>query len=1035
MSSPTPEPGEAENPFAPVPYEPRPAGGDEPSLPIGQGGDDPRDRLDDVAEAGPAGDLPSAPSIAVEPVALPPRTGWRLVTLIAGDGKEPPAGLADDLAESTWCAVSALWHPSLLARAAELPAIEPVEAPSAAGPREIRVLPKGIWERLPSGYETGALDAGTLLLEAGADRAALVHQIQEHLGSVGTVETSLDPTMVALADDFLALGATRWLVRDLAAVMGYLDAINHQALSREVLAGADAWQACDCSTAVNRLRAGFEVLTQARERFYPVDAYLVDLCLLDPASPAGCLKSTLDPRLAITFVAPAQAIETQANQDPDGIEQLRQAIREGWVDVAGGPAAEVEDLVLPLESILWQFRRGGEMYRAALDERNVVTYARRRFGLYCQLPQIAKRFGFRFALHLGFDAGRFPVRPDVKRLWESPDGSTIETLFRPPLAADHPAQGLFIAFRLAATMRKDHVATLPLLHWPSPVATWYRDLRRGASYSPVLGRWVTLGDYFHLTDRPYEAFRPDHDAYVSPYLAQAAARRDPEPISRLARHHRLRARFESVQTMRALARSIAAAGSAFSKGAEPPDQMAPEDDAIVSVENSIETAAHAQAAAALEPLEERWAGELARGILGARSSAEPASQPGYLVINPLGIPRRVAVILPGAAPDLRPEGALRAAQFTELGVLGVVDLPAFGFAWVAAESGPESPAALTGCLSARGRMLKNESIELKIDETTGGIRGVMAVGETSGRLGQQLVVVNPGLAEGGPGGTSMRAERFEIDLAGPALVQATASGNLIDPATAATLGRFSQRYRLWTGRPVLEIDIALEEIDPAWLARAQRSDPWTCYVACRWAWPDPSAMLRRTVLLASVVTELARPETPYALDLSTRRQRAALLCGGLPYHQKHGSRMLDTLLLAGAETGREFRLGVVLDLEHPYQAALDLITPAPVLPTSEGPPASGARGWLLHLDHKAVAVTHVGFVESTGEGRGWGLVLNLIETAGQSARCRIRFFRDPTWARQVDFQGELIVDLPIDRDAVLVDLTPSELARLEVTLA
>ena len=145
--------------------------------------------------------------------------------------------------------------------------------------------------------------------------------------------------------------------------------------------------------------------------------------------------------------------------------------------------------------------------------------------------------------------------------------------------------------------------------------------------------------------------------------------------------------------------------------------------------------------------------------------------------------------------------------------------------------------------------------------------------------------------------------------------------------------------------------------------------------------------------------------------------------------------MLDTLLVAGAETACKFQLGVVLDLEHPFQAALDLITPAPVVPTSEGPPASGAQGWLLHLDHKAIAVTHVGFVKSTGNGRGWGLVLNLIETAGQSARCRIRFFRNPTWARQVDFQGELIVDFSIDRDAVLVDLTPSELARVEVTLA
>ena len=42
---------------------------------------------------------------------------------------------------------------------------------------------------------------------------------------------------------------------------------------------------------MNRLRAGFEILTQARERFYPVDAYVVDFCLLDPALPPGSLAS------------------------------------------------------------------------------------------------------------------------------------------------------------------------------------------------------------------------------------------------------------------------------------------------------------------------------------------------------------------------------------------------------------------------------------------------------------------------------------------------------------------------------------------------------------------------------------------------------------------------------------------------------------------------------------------------------------------------------------------------------------------------
>ena len=157
--------------------------------------------------------------------------------------------------------------------------------------------------------------------------------------------------------------------------------------------------------------------------------------------PAGVLADPLEVPIPISFIAPAQAIENQALHDPQRVAALRQAITDGWADVAGGTYSEAEDPLLPLESIVWQFRHGCEVYRAHLDDRNVETYARRRFGLYTQLPQIAKRFGFRYALHLGFDAGRFPIPAETKRLWESPDGSSLESLFRPPLAADRPAQG------------------------------------------------------------------------------------------------------------------------------------------------------------------------------------------------------------------------------------------------------------------------------------------------------------------------------------------------------------------------------------------------------------------------------------------------------------------------------------------------------------------------------------------------------------------------------------------------------------------
>jgi alpha-mannosidase len=955
-----------------------------------------------------------SPESPTEPITA--RDGRTFVALIAFNGVEPPASLSDRDALASWCALSAVWHPALLAEVGALPRVDGVDNPSPASPRDVVVVADGQNERLPSGYRTQAEDLGAVVVDGGSDRSELVEAI---LGRIGRGKPEPGEEGAAVALDFLALGTCWWWLRDLTTGMGHADTLDHENLTREALNGARAWASGDFNGARNRLRAAFELLTQARERFYPVDAYVVDLCLVDPAMPGGVLAGPLAAKAPVTFLAPGAAIEAQAGRDPEHLAKLREAISEGWADVVGGAYAEADEPLLPVESILWQFRRGSEVYREHLDGRNVETLARRRFGLYSQLPQIAKRFAYRFAVHLGFDAGRFPIRSEAKRLWESPDHTSIETLTRPPLAADRAVTGAQLAWRLALTMKDDHVATLPLVHWPSPVAGWYLDLRRVAAYSPVLARWVTLNDYFHLTDRPFESFAPESDEYVTPYLAQAVARRDLEPISRRAAHTRLRARFDALSTVHALAEAL---GTATTDG--PPDTPA-----LSEVENALESGRLDEARTAIERLEPFWAGAAARGVVGEATGGRP----GFLVVNPAGIPRRAAVLLPDAAMDLRPEGPLRAAQFTEEGVWAVVELPAFGFAWVPRDSNYEASPAPVGNVSVRDKVLRNEAIGVEIDTSTGGIRGIKGAGEETARLGQQLVVAGLVGPDGQPAASRMRGDEFEVEYGGPALAQAVASGALLGPDDRP-LARFRQRFRLWTGRPLLEIDVAFSELDPAWLKALADADPWSHYLGCRWAWPDPSSMLRRTCLLAPELTEADRPETPDALDLSTRRQRTALLFGGLAHHRRHGTRMLDTLLVTGRETARSFKLGVVLDLEHPFQAATDFIAPAFVVPTDAGPPRTGPTGWLFQLDSRAVAVTRVEYVPSAAEGRGWGLAFHMLETAGQPVRCRLRTFRPPSWARQTDFQNDVVVDLPIDGDAVHVDFTPHELARVEVTL-
>src|SRR5271166_7071627 len=127
MSMPSLGPQDVVPPLTPPPTpETESATADQPDQPVGSRGDDSHCGIGEVESSGQT--LQPQPDLVNEPEPLAPRSGWRLVALIPHDGKEPPAS-DDVLAQATWCAASALWHPSLLAGAAELPIIEPIETP------------------------------------------------------------------------------------------------------------------------------------------------------------------------------------------------------------------------------------------------------------------------------------------------------------------------------------------------------------------------------------------------------------------------------------------------------------------------------------------------------------------------------------------------------------------------------------------------------------------------------------------------------------------------------------------------------------------------------------------------------------------------------------------------------------------------------------------------------------------------------------------------------------------------------------------
>ncbi len=387
------------------------------------------------------------------------------------------------------------------------------------------------------------------------------------------------------------------------------------------------------------------------------------------------------------------------------------------------------------------------------------------------------------------------------------------------------------------------------------------------------------------------------------------------------------------------------------------------------------------------------------------------NNPGFLVLNPCSFKRRVALDLEGvrALPPLA--GPLKAGQIDGETARVVVEVPALGFAWIPRE-GQSGSAPTRRMRSADEHCVRNEFFEAEVDPQTGGLRAIRDQRTRVSRLGQQLVF-NPG--------STMRVQQVRTTSQGAALGEIVSEGVLLD-AQEQVLAHFRQRFRAWLGRPVLDLRIEIIPVQPP------AGYPWHAYYAARFAWRDEHAILLRGVNGMSSTTSHSRPETPEYLEIRLGRQNTVLFPGGLPFHQRHGGRMLDILLGCPGEKTQAFDLAIGLDRDYPAQTALGMVTPAPVVPTTQGPPHVGAEGWLFHLDAPNLLLTSL---RPATDGAA-SIVARLLECGGFGGHAELRCVRDPKQATILDARGNVQMDAPTQGDTVLLDVGKNDLVQLRV---
>jgi alpha-mannosidase len=888
-------------------------------------------------------------------------------------------GSAADELLSAWCAA---WHPLLIAATGALPNWQRVDLPPETLTGLMIFIPPFCIDRLPAGFvQRVENEGGWLVAEATADAAT-----QKALAGLDESH----PIDSQLAEDFRALGFCRLQIELLTRQMRYSVNIDETHFQTQAVAAAEAAVAGDTAKSREHLQQCFDTLYDARKHFYPVDVYLLDITLLAPTTLGAALEADLAPGNSINLLGNSALLQQMATEHPNTWQALLREINYGRACVLGGDDEESQLPLLPLEKALNHLRGGALQYEALLGSPPVV-YGRRRAGLWPVLPQLLAKLGYQGVLHFTLDDGKFPLGPQCKTRWEGVETSVIDILARVPADAARPETFLAFSRTMADSMDTDHVATVAYAHWPGATSVWYGVLRRIAQLSPVLGKFLLLDEYFMHTDMPGRLSKFSADDYQTPYLKQAIIRRQPDPISSIAKAHAEQAVKTQSQALVTLCELL---GKPLAASNEP---------------NALEQVSQ----------------------LLPRTSE--AATPRCLVFNSELSARRLNVELPAFPAALGASGPVVAAASSGSRHFAIVDVPSLGFAWIEpGEQAAPSPKE-KGIVSEH--TLSNEFLEVRISSKTGGIQGLYNYSQRGNQLSQQVAVRSSG-SGAAAAYTTARVDSIEVTANSSIYGEIVTRGGLLDES-GRQLASFRQTFGLWAGSRIVNVDIELADLEEL------RADPWNSYCCARFAWPDEQAELYRGVSLARVKTTVNRLEAPEFIEIDSGGGRVAILTGGLPYHRRSDSRMLDSILVVRGETANRFKLGIGVDLPQPAAAAVELLRPT-LVHCDTSSPAKNATGWFFHTGAKNLIATHweplyaKPATESQAETStdsgvrvAIGFRVRLLEIGGTAGRVPLRAFKPLRYARQVDFMGETILELYVDDDKIMLDFGPNELVEIE----
>ena len=364
---------------------------------------------------------------------------------------------SDEEAEEILAGFCGLFHPALIHQSKTMPRWERAYDPPLAPDQALIVIPECSEKCLPSTWLADLPPGQSLVVRRYRNLAGLWEAIRNLTGQ------SLEVPCPELVDDFVALGYAYLQVELMTRQLRYMSNLDELRFRDHTVKATTALFEGNLDQVKENLQRSFDLLTESREYFYPVQTYLIDLTLTAETTLGPGLRRELEEGRHINLLTTGDLLRQMTERHPETLQSLKQSLEAGHLNVIGGEDKESSSVLLPQPALVRHLAYGHQQWQETLGSRPPV-FGKRRFGLTPLLPGILASFRYEGVLHFALDDGKFPVPNQSKLRWEGVDEAVVDAVGRVPLDASRASTFLKLGETVGRALDLDHAATVIFAH-------------------------------------------------------------------------------------------------------------------------------------------------------------------------------------------------------------------------------------------------------------------------------------------------------------------------------------------------------------------------------------------------------------------------------------------------------------------------------------------------------------------------------------------------------------------------------------------